>query len=620
MLRFEQYGHKYELFDFKYTEALEFLSTNLPGLSKQYYEYMLTHIGLKPAFLRYAIKWLDINKVIAKTPSSNYYTVAKPDIFFDGLTPDQNIRIIEDIIRYYQTCLLENQDIIIELLEIIKLLDGKVSYVLIEQIYSSENIKKAIHILLNTGLFIYTSEGISINHDLVLTALSNTSSPYYQLCAAKKIYSALNIIDDTEFVRCKKADMLLVMQQWDEFLTLAVQIGEDAFNWGEYDKSIKYFSLCREHFEKAKNIKTVSLTYIMYRELLTYEKIGRSGSVQDLFFKYQKELLSEKRKTKHETSVYLLALQKLFLVRLADQEEQYSVADDMLKYAKSNYDQIPQELYVSICFVYALIEKKYVSLDSTISFLDNERKLLPDSIELNIEYESHMAAKYLNTNPKKAIEYYKRIVEYSGNAKKYAKSIGHAHVDILTCYLLSENWTGFEQNFSEVLEYLETNALYGEQGRLYNLDGLYYWIDKKLSDAYSSFQESIFYFGLTHNMMNGLIARINYIGLLIAQNKIEEALLEFSVAQKNITKTYGTLFSQISSTKHYRKHREYVALLMLLKYGSKLNQTSEVQHLIETTSIAALSEHLNQLIHDLYPQEVFKDTCIIHNGIVTLTR
>ena len=620
LLRFEQYGHKYELFDFNDTEAKEFLSVNLPGVSKRYYEYMLTHIGLKPAFLSYAIKWLNINKVIEKTPSSNYYTVAKPDEFFDGLTPDQNIRIIEDIIRYYQTCLSENQDIIIELFEVIKLLDGKVSYILISQIYSSDYIKKAIQTLLSTGLFMRTSEGVSINHDLVLSALSNTSYSYYQLCAAHKIYSALDIVEDMEFVRCKKADMLLIMQHWDEFFSLAVQIGEDAFKWGEYAKSIKYFSLCREHIEKPKNTKGISLAYVMYKELLTYEKMGRSGSAQNLFGKYQEELLLEKRRFKNETPVYFLALQKLFLARLADKEKQYSVAGDMLNYAKSNYEQIPRELYVSICFVYALIEKKYVSLNSTIDFLDNERKLLPDSIELNIEYESHMAAKYLNSNPKEAIAYYKRIVEYSGNAKKYAKSIGHARVDILTCYLLSEDWTGFEQDFSEVLEYLETNALYGEQGRLYNLDGLYYWINNKLSDAYMSFQESQFFFGLTHNKMNGLIARINYIGLLIAQDKIDEALLEFSVAQRNISKIYGALFSQISITKHYRKHREYATLLMLLKYGCKLKQTQEVQHLIDTIDIAALSEHLNQLIHDLYPKEVFKDTCIIHNGIVTLTR
>lgn len=295
---FAQYGHIYELYDFEENDAREYLSENLPGLDEHYYEYMLSHIGLKPVFLRYAINWLILNKVVVCSSSRNYYTVAKPDEFFDGITPDQNIRIIEDIIRYYQTNASEEQDTIIEFFEIILLLDGVISYPLIHKIYHSVSNKRIIQILLNTGLFIQTSIGLNINHELVLIALSHTSYSYYQFYAAEKLYEALELVKDAEYVRCKKADLLLIMKRWDEFHSIAIQIGEDAFETGDYKKSIKYLSLYRKYYNHLKTRDSKQLMYVMYKELLAYEKMGRSGSAKKLFENFQKQIKFERKITK----------------------------------------------------------------------------------------------------------------------------------------------------------------------------------------------------------------------------------------------------------------------------------------------------------------------------------
>ena len=292
----------------------------------------------------------------------------------------------------------------------------------------------------------------------------------------------------------------------------------------------------------------------------------------------------------------------------------------MLTYAKQYYNEISEELYVSICFVFALIEKKYISLDSAVDFLKKEKCLLPHSIELDIHYQSHEAAKYLNFNPAKAISFYENIVNYSGTSKKYNKSIGHAYVDILNCYVLLENWEDFQKQYRKVLEYLQTNVLYSEEGRLYNLDGLYYWLNDNLLTAKESFQNSLFYFGLVHNQMNGIITRINYIGLLISLVKFDDAILEFNVASSRIIKVFGVLYSQIGITKAYHRHREYVALLALIKYGNDLKQTVQTQKLISNTSIEALPKHVSELMNGTYPDEVFLNTCIIHKDVITLTR
>lgn len=617
---FSQFGHIYELFDFEKDDAWNYLSENLPGLSNNYYEYMLLHIGLKPVFLRYAINWLILNEVVLCDSSSDYYTVAKPDDFFNGITPDQNIRIIEDIISYYQSNICEYQDMIIELFELIALLDGVISYSLIREIYPSYSMKKIIQILLNTGLFVQTSTGINVNHELVLTALTHTSYSYYQFCAAEKLYDALKIVQDEEFIRCKKADLLIIMKHWEEFNLLSIQIGEDAFETGEYKKSIKYFSLCRKYHTYLEKKNNSQLLHVMYKELLAYEKIAQSGSAKKLFEAFQVQIKLIKEITKKEPEKYILTLEKLYLSRYAGSAVQYSMATDMLAYAKQNYDVIPTELYVSICYVYALIVKKYISLECAVEFLKKEKESLPDSIELDIQYQSHEAAKYLNSDPVKAIDFYKNIVGYSGISQKHNRDIGHAYVDILNCQILLEDWENFECQYFNVLEYLQANALYEEEGRLYNLDGLYYWINSDLLASKESFQNSQFYFGLVHNKMNAIISKINYIGVLISLQKFDDAILEFSVACTHIIQTYGVLYSQIETTKDYRKHREYIALLVLIKYGHDLKQTELIQKLIEKVPIHSLPDHVDQFIKGIYPADVFSDTCIVHNGIIALTR
>lgn len=620
ILYLKRYGHIYKLQDFELEDARDYLTENLPGLLDKYYEYMLKHIGLKPVFLKYAVNWLIINEIVLGDTTKTYYTVAKPDCFFEGITPDQNIRIIEDIIRYYQNNESEFQSIIIELFEAISLLNGFISFSMIQEIYGNYPVGKIIQSLIDTGLFIQSSNGINVNHELVLTALYNTTQSFYQLCVAEKIYNVLDIIKDEFYVRCKKADLLVVMKQWDEFYQITTSLTNDLCEIGEYEKAIKYLSLCREHFYDLKAQNSYSLLFIMYQELFAYDKLGRGSTQEKLFDSFQNQIILEKRTTKKSPAVYILALEKLYKTKQAEPEEQYNFAVEMLKYVKDNFENIPVDLYVSVCYAYTLIEKKYISLNSAIEFLKKEKEFLPEVIELDIEYQSHEAAKYLNSNPATAIEYYKNIVKYLGISKKYNKSIGHAYVDIMNCYLLLENWADYEEQYSYVLEYLRTNALYAEEGRLYNLDGLYYWLNHDLSSSEDAFRNSQYYFGLVHNQMNDIIARINYIGLLIELKKVDAANLEFSVACELILKIYGVLYSQIEGTKAYRKHREYIALLALLRYGYMLDQKELANKLIEKVPITALSEHIDQLNNNTYPKEVFLDTCIIHDNIITLTR
>lgn len=186
--------------------------------------------------------------------------------------------------------------------------------------------------------------------------------------------------------------------------------------------------------------------------------------------------------------------------------------------------------------------------------------------------------------------------------------------------MLSENWKEFDKLYPEVLEYIQTNAQYAEEGRIYNLDGLYYWIKKELELSEQSFYDSQFYLGLTKNKNNAVLARINLVGLLIARNKLDEATLECEVASELLLDIHGILFQQIANSKNYQKHREYIGLLALIDYCRQLKKFEICSFLLKNTSIEAVKSHAESLSQGTYPKEVFENTCIVHAGIITLTR
>ena len=167
---------------------------------------------------------------------------------------------------------------------------------------------------------------------------------------------------------------------------------------------------------------------------------------------------------------------------------------------------------------------------------------------------------------------------------------------------------------------MQTNAQYAEEGRIYNLDGLYYWIKNDLNTSEHYFRNSQFYLGLVHNRNTDIFVKINFIGLLIEMKKMDEAKLELKIAHNLLKKTYRVLFQQIENTKDYKHYREYAALLVLIKYAVQLEELHIINNLILEIPIKELSHHVKQIEKGIFPEEVFSNTCIVHSNIVTLTR
>ena len=609
----------FEMEDFTKEDAIEYLCKKIPGLSLKYYEYIIKHIGLRPAFLKYAIDWLNINRIVVCNKSKSYYTIAKPNEFFNGITPNQNIKIIEDIFRYYQSPFIRNNEYYIAAFEATILMDGSLKYEYLECLFDDDKIDEIKQDLLDSGMYYQTNSEIIIKNSLVFNAIKRVSLSSYRQSVAKKLYKHLCRLDSSEFIESKKSDLLEELKEWTHLYSFSLTTGYKYFQKSEYQKSIKFFSKCRKCYPQLVSIDHYEYLKILYSELFAFHKIGLGAQQKELFNVYKTHLKMEKRIRKNAVNESFIMLEKMFIARLSSKDEQYDKAVSMMKYAKQEYGKIPVELYVESCFVFALIEKKYISLDSAIDFLEEEKNNLPDSITLNIEFLSHKAAKYLNSKPEKALQFYNEIVQYSGLSKHYTKSIGHAYVDILTCYLLLENWEAFEESYEHALEYVKTNALIAEEGRIYNLDGIYFWIKKEMDLSRDSFMDSQFYLGLAHNINNLVIAKINYIGMLIEYMKCDEAILECSVASQLLFKAFSALFQQVQITKNY-KIREYIGLLTLINYCRMLHQEDLVSLLLEKTSISEINEHYRLLSEGIYPKDVFENTCIVHSGIIALTR
>lgn len=610
-----------KIMDFEKDDAIDFLSGELPGLGMNYYEYILSHIGYRPIYLKHAIDWLKLHDIVVGTEDGTYYSVAKPSEFFNGITPDQNIRIIEDIILYYQNHKNNAGDSIHlrALFEATILMDGSVNFDLIKQLCPSESYVFITQNLIDTNLFILTHNSIQISHRLVLTALRNRSLPAYKQDVAHTIYTYLCQQEENTYIRCKKIDMLESMLEWDTFYSQSYHLGQEFLDEGEYEQSIVYFEKCINSYEKCTRHNHNSLLAILYGELYSYHKVGLGYLQHSLFNKYKKHLDVERKNTGQAIDASYLMMEKMYEARLAV-ANQYQLAISMMQYADENSKKIPGHFYAEVCFVYALIEKKYKSLSSAVKFLKQKSEKNPNLIALDIQYQSHAAAQYLNTEPERALPFYYNIVKYAGISKQYNKSIGHAYVDILTCYLLKEDWDGYDSRYKETLEYVQTNNQLVEEGRIYNLEGLYNWIKKQLSVAKDEFSNSQFYLGLTKNHNLSVLVRINNIGLYLELQERKKAALECRIASELIVPTYHVLFEQIDQTCDYYAHREYIGLLALMKYIRQLELDEVEEALLKTIPIRALKQHTDALAQGIYSDEVFKGTCIIHSGIIALTR
>lgn len=609
----------YEIGDFSKDEAYEYLKEHLPGLGMKYYEFMLSHIGLRPIFLKHAIDWLLLDHIIEGTDDNTYYTVSKPEEFFNGITPNQNIKIVENIIGYYQwvhDC-CEN---IKKIFEATIIMEGVLEKEFLSEICIPHSFEEIVQILLDSGLYIQTNNSIKIAHHLIMIALKNKSLQSYKQNMAAELLKYINLKKDNEIYKYKKVDLLEILQEWDLLYELSYEYGNYFYNEGEYNSCIKYFAKCQAYYDNIKNQNHTEFLDILYKQLFAYHKIGSGTQQKTLHNLYRFHMQIEKRRTKKRISSTYELIDKMYCARLAEAKEQYQLTQEMLKYAKNTKNEITNELYEEVCFVYVLIEKKHKTLDSAIQFLKEERDTNPNSIKLDIEYQSHKAAKYLNSNPQKALGYYQNIIHYSGISKHYSKSIGHAYVDILTCYLLLENWNAFNEIYPKVLEYVQSNAQFAEEGRIYNLDGLYYWINDDLELADISFRDAQFYLDLVHNQTLSTLVKINFVGLLIAYNKKKEAKLECEIAYRLMKKNYALIFKQIELTKNYRRHREYAGLLALAKYSKSLDLLNLNEDMKKEIPISIFQKHLEIFEKDIYPDDVFADTYILHSNIICLTR
>lgn len=609
----------YEISDFCKEEAYCYLNENLPGLGDKYYDYMISHIGVKPVFLKYAIEWLLLNKIVECTEDQTYYSVAKPEEFFNGITPNQNIKIIENIIRYYQY-IHDNNEKYRRIFEATIIMEGTLERNFLLTLCTSQSLEEIIQNLLNSGLYTQIQNGIKIAHHIIMLALENMSLLSYKHSVADDLLTYINSQKNALLYQYKKIDLLEILQEWDFVYELSYKMGNQLYNEGEYNTCIKYLIKCQTSYSYINTQNHLEFLDILYKLLFSYHKIGLGAQQKQLHNLYQFNLQVVKRENKKDIDRSYILMDKMYCARLADPNEQYNLAKNMLKYAKDEFQYITKDLYVEVCFVYALIIKKYKSLDNAVEFLKVEKKKLPSSIKLDIEYQSHEAAKYLNSNPRKALEYYQNIIKYSGVSKYYTNSIGHAYVDILTCYLLLEDWKAFEEIYPKVLEYVQTNNQFTEEGRIYNLDGLYYWIKGDMQLAEFSFRDAQFYLGLVHNQNLSTLVKINFVGFLIAYNKRNEAILECKIAYDLMKKNYKVIFKQIDITRNYRRHREYTGLLALAQYSKILHLFDLNQTMKKEIPIKGFKEHAILFEKKIYPKEVFGETYILHADIICLTK
>ena len=610
-------GSIYEvpIFDQKY--AIGYVREQLPGLSYQQSEFIVQHVGVLPLFLHQTCKWLIAQKIVISSDNGTYQTVINFERFFHSITPDSNLEIIANLLQYYRSApVFRYQQELLNTFEAIALLDGNLNRETLQLICPEEAIQSFGDFLEATGLFEASYDGFSTQHELILYCLRKKGQLFRRKTIAGILLENLDLIlPDFNFRQIKKLDLLEVMEEWSELCPEALALAD------KYIKSGKP-KIAGSFFMKADN----AYRHIDYKEQkpdhieilygLLYCQVGDTPMQLD---EYKTELafisstytdsryIEYKAMTDCFEALYYFKTQRTHIT--------YEFVENMLHFALAHQSQLRTFAWEQICISYVFVSKQYLGIEHVIQFLGEQKS---NSLLLEIQYYSHMAAKHMHSSPKIAIGWYDKIISKQGSGEYYMQNIGHAFVDKTICQFLLHGEDAFTVIFSDSLKYIKTNSLKSELGRLHNVLGLYYWEKNMLDKAEEAFRNSEFYLGQMQSYRLLTATKTNLVNLLLARNQYVQAKTESIVLEKLYLENELNEYFRIIKEGEFNT-RSYAELLSLCRAYIILHMNVELDRLQEKLPSNVLSSHIERIRSGARWEDIFLKSNIIHDDKLMIT-
>ncbi len=607
-------------------ETDEYLSELIPGLGNDRYDIIRRRVGTVPLFLYATSLWLKEHEIVSQSP--NLTLIEELERFFDGISPDESILVLRLVLEASQQRYgSQFSDCIAAVL----FLGSRLNQDIIACIVPDIDPVVMAETLLTSGIFIYSqtnSDSVEIIHDLMIDVVRSIVSPIRLARVAGKLLQDLDsLIADTGYRQAVRAELLMALSRWQQAFTEALACGRELVTQRQWAQAAKYLEMAynsSQHFE-IEQIRIQSMIHALLEHLevecLRYrigldQNLKRIDSLATAITFIDKDVNDD---------LWQLVMLRLWLVqwRAHYVHEDFAAALTIAKKAKilalsmstENSLEIRGKALSNFAVTLKVLDKRYESIDS----FDTALKTLPDSITVQAERLSNIAAFALRDNPKYARECYIKLLDITQGTQYSFLEIIHAHVDLAMTSFLMQNYESAAEEAIIALRLAESNGVNTQEGRAWNIIGSCHWASDNLKDAAIAFDSAAFASERAVSRRFLWRIRTNCAGTALELGDNDDAIHFAQSAEALILKPRISSFSDLQSDSTHYTSRWYVALLVIAKYYKNLNSKEDLSRLLGLVTLPHFSAHTEEFFANEFPEDVFTGTTHRHGNRIIIT-
>lgn len=625
----DHHAHMCPVSLFNEEESIEFILNSLPGLTESHAKIIIKSVGTNPFFLNCAVDWLINNRIVYRYPN-NRVLVEKFKPFFQSVCPEENLVIA---VKWIETFLKKSQEHA-NFLTVLYILDGEIQLGFFSELFNNNVFyDKVVEDLEKYRIIKFENERIIILHNVYLSALENCCSCFRIRKISDNIIKLLESKKEkNEYERIKLIELYFIRSEWEEIV----------ISYSEIIKILKstcQFSVAYEIMKKViaayGNIKDNfynqnKLFYSgyldalqIYLELSVYLKyIGQPSEkkIIDCFYHALKKysIISDYDNLKYTYFYNYICSQYFFRNGEYEKSKEFCEIIEDKKITKSEYSEKETELIGKLCVGHALSIKSTEGYSKAKKDFEKSLLLYPESRILNGEYLVHLSCMELDSNPKKAIYYTRKVIDlFQDNHLALEYPLFHKYGDLAMELFFSKNYKEARLESNNAINLARVNGIIAEEGRAQNiLACCEYMLDKDINNAIYLLKSSCFLLEKSYYIPYLWRSRINLATFYIKEEKYDKALTYILSVKKYILENTFQSVTNAIENNLFHSSREYIALLLVGVYLKKYYKSKYFDEIQRKLNSKVYEEHVDKINGNDFPEEVFNNSSFLHKNDV----
>lgn len=611
--------------------GIELLLEQLPGLGFERALVICERVGNRPLFLHHAALWLKQRQVVVER-AEGAHLIEQPEVFFEGLRPEASLAILD---RHIDIWRHEIDLPYVDAITAATLLNGRLPAAVVQLLTpDGVRVESLLDALVATGLFVAEPrlEAVRVSHSLLLErmiAMENGEVPGYCARRFERKRVADNLLGNIESYTVPgglqdfyRSALLIACERWSEAWESAQSAGR---------------TLAREHqlaFAAEAFLRSVHAAEMLVGDMDAKGEVKRIYSLIDLLQvedgRYRLGLEDNLRRLETLT----VGLRTTLLIAGAGIVDRGSDVETRLRahylcwraaFTREKFDEalpIAHELFNHACklkdFDLEVAGCAVAALGITLKAVEQEEEskrifdqgvaCFPQSAYCRMERWSNLAAFELRTDPKQALEYYRRIVSETGESIPLLQRV-HVEVDIAMALFLAGGLEEATAQAAHAIHMADVNGVPAQAARGRNIIGCIDWLAGRIDDAIALLDRAIL--DAERSYMERFLwrFRVNLASAACEANQPQLALANSRWAEERLLKARVSQLAQLAAAQTHLTSRWYVALLAIGLTYHKCEATEDAERLTRTLSaLPKFRRHLKELTQGKFPAEVFANT------------